>query len=67
MKFANAIGWVMTRIILTIMYLIIIGIPAIFLWIFRKDLLNRRFSNIASYWIDKEPVPHTVEHAKHLF
>jgi len=67
MKFAHAWGWVMTRIVLTIVYIVVIGIPAIIIWIIRKDLLNRRFRTVTSYWIDKETVPHTVEHAKHLF
>jgi Saxitoxin biosynthesis operon protein SxtJ len=67
MKFAYALGWLNTRVILTLMYIVVIGIPAIIMWIFRKDPLHRRYSDAPSYWIDKEPVPHTIEHAKHLF
>jgi uncharacterized iron-regulated membrane protein len=67
MKFAHALGWVNTRLILTLAYIIIIGIPAIIMWLLRKDPLHRRFSKGTSYWTDKEPVPHTIEHAKHLF
>jgi hypothetical protein len=67
MKFAHAWGWLMTRIILTVVYIVVIGIPAIVIQILRKDLLHRRYSKGASYWTDKEPVLHTIEHAKHLF
>jgi hypothetical protein len=67
MKFANALGWLNTRLILTLVYLIVIGIPAIIMWILRKDPLHRRYSNAPSYWINKEPVTHTIDQAKHLF
>lgn len=67
MKFAHALGWANTRLILTLLYITIIGIPAIILWLLRKDPLERRYSKDTSYWKDKEPIPHTLEHAKHLF
>jgi hypothetical protein len=67
MKFAHAWGWLMTRIILTVVYIVVIGIPAIVIWILRKDLLKHRYRKSTTYWLEKEPVPHTLEHAKHLF
>jgi hypothetical protein len=67
MAFAHALGWVNTRVILTIFYLVIIGIPAIVLKLIRKDLLHRKYLTDSSYWISKEPMKHTLDEARHQF
>ena len=67
MAFAHALGWFNTRLILTIFYIVIVGIPAIILKIIRKDLLQRKYTTAASYWVPKEPVKHTLETAKNQF
>ncbi len=67
MSFAHALAWVNTRLILTIFYFIIIGLPAIVLKIIRKDLLHRKYTTDSSYWIKKDPIQHTLEQAKHQF
>lgn len=67
MAFANALGWFNTRLILTLFYFVIIGIPAVVLKIIRKDLLRRRYEPVASYWMDKIPAAHTLEESRHQF
>ena len=68
MKFAHAVGWFNTRLLLTLVYFTIIALPAMFLKVFRKDLLDRRPDrNVQSYWKTKSPVVHSVDSAKHQF
>jgi hypothetical protein len=67
MAFAHGLGWVNTRLILTVFYIVIIGIPAIILKLIGKDLLHRKYSKAPSYWIKKEPLQHSLEQAKHQF
>ncbi len=66
LKFAHAAGRVNTRIILTLVY-ILLGIPAIVLKLIRKDLLKRKKENVPSYWENKERAAVTHEQAKHQF
>ena len=66
MAFAHAVGWFNTRLLLSVFY-VILGIPAIFLKLIRKDLLSRSFENRSSYWQEKENVPQTLEQSKHQF
>ena len=67
MAFAHALGWVNTRVLLSVVYIVIIGIPAIVMKIIRKDLLDRKFGSRATYWTPKETTPHTREQAEHQF
>lgn len=67
MAFAKVLNWFSTRVLLSIAYFIVIGVPALFLLLIRKDLLQRKFTQQKSYWSDKEPVNHTHEQAHHQF
>jgi len=67
MTFTRALGWVSTRLLLTIFYFIILALPAIILRIIRKDLIHRTFEKQDSYWIKKPKINHTIEQAKHQF
>lgn len=68
MKFAHAVGWFNTRVLLTLVYFTIIAVPALVLKLIRKDLLNRRWDKQGStYWREKESITHSVENAKHQF
>lgn len=67
MTFAHALGWVNTRILLTVFYFVILAIPALILKLIRKDLLRRAFEDRASYWDDKPVIKHSLEQAKHQF
>ena len=67
MAFARALGWFNTRLLLTVVYVVLFALPALVLKLLRKDLLDRKFNNNSSYWINKEKVAHTIEQAKHQF
>lgn len=67
MAFAHAVGWFNTRVLLTLTYLIVIGIPAIIVKLFRKDLLNRKWRTEVSYWVAKEKTGHSIGQARHQF
>jgi hypothetical protein len=68
MKFAHAVGWFNTRLLLTAVYFVIFALPAIILKIIRKDLLNRRWNTaIGTYWKTKPQSADSIEKAKHQF
>lgn len=67
MAFARALGWLNTRVLLSIVYAILIGIPALVLKLLRKDLLDGKIGDRSSYWIPKEHVTHSLDQAKHQF
>ena len=50
MAFALALGWIMTRIILSILFFVIISPLGIFARIVGKDFLNIRKTFVKSYW-----------------
>lgn len=54
MKFAHALGWVNTRIILFLIYFLIFVPIAVLFKVIGKDPLDRRFEAVGSYWIKKE-------------
>jgi hypothetical protein len=68
MSFARLVGWINTRILLTAVYFLLFALPALFLKLFGKDLLERRWDrNAPTYWKQKPPYKHTVEEATHQF
>ncbi len=67
MKFASALGWVNTRLILTLVYLILIGVMAVIIRLLGKDLLGKRRRMVSSYWRHKDKVVHSLESARHQF
>lgn len=54
MKFAHALGWVNTKIILSIVYFLIFTPIALFFRLIGKDPMDRRFESVDSYWIKRE-------------
>ena len=50
MAFAVVIGWIMTRIILSVLFFSIITIIGIFTRLIGKDFLNLKSKNKESYW-----------------
>ena len=57
MKFADVIGRFNTRVILSLIYTIVFTLLRVLLFVFRKDLLGRKFdSSLDSYWSDHEPM-----------
>lgn len=54
MKFAHALGWVNTRIILTVVYLLIFTPVALIFKVIGKDPMERKFEEVNSYWVKRE-------------
>lgn len=54
MKFAHALGWVNTRIILTVVYLLVFTPVALIFKLIGKDPMERRFDEVDSYWVKRE-------------
>ena len=50
MTFAIIIGWVMTRVILSVLFYLIISTIGIFARLVGKDFLNLKSKNNESYW-----------------
>jgi hypothetical protein len=67
LRFARILGKANTFLLLTIMYVVVIGPGALVLKVFRKDLLDRNHEERESYWYDKAAVHQDVEHSKHQF
>ncbi len=63
MKFAFVLGWVNSRIILTVLYIILFAPIAII----RQMILLFYRGKKESYWIEKEQKPATVESLRHPF
>jgi hypothetical protein len=67
MKFARALGKANALVLLTIVYVVLIGPAAIVLRIFGKDLLDRKAGESLSYWYEKENEQLTLERSKQQF
>ena len=50
MIFAVIIGWIMTRVILSVLFYLIISVIGIFTRFLGKDFLNLKSKNCDSYW-----------------
>lgn len=62
------INWVMTRVILTIFFFLLLAPIGIFMRIFRKDLLGRKFDpNAESYWQPPKRPDYKPEYSERLF
>ncbi len=64
MKFAHALGWVNTRIILTIVYFLAITPVALFFRIAGKDPMQRSFEDVGSYWMKRERMPEREDYRR---
>lgn len=67
MKFAHALGWVNTRIILSLVYFIIFTPMALFFRVIGKDPMERRLETVSSYWIKREPTEFRREDYRRQF
>jgi hypothetical protein len=62
MKFAEALNWLMTRILLTLAFSILIVPVRAIMWIVGHDPLNRAWDpTAATYWEDAEDQPKEFE------
>lgn len=66
MAFARVVGVVSTTILLTIVYIAVIGPMSIISKLLRKDLLFHHKPS-GSFWKTKEPVAHTLDQSRHQF
>ncbi len=57
MKFAHALGWINTRVILGIFFYLVLTPLGLILRLLGKDLLDQKIDRSArSYWVKREPV-----------
>ena len=57
MKFAEVIGCFNAKVILSLVYTTVFTLFRVFLFLLRKDLLQKKFdSSLDSYWTDHEPM-----------
>lgn len=68
MTFAVVMGFVMTRVILTILYFGMFTPIALVLKILGKDLLEEKWDkNAASYWVKRKPEPYDPASTERMF
>lgn len=54
MKVARVIGKINTKVLLTVFYVIVIGIAKAVVFVAQKDLLDERWRDRESYWKKRE-------------
>lgn len=64
MRFAHVLGWINGRILLTVLYIVIIGPYAIVRFI-GSLFASKKTSN--TYWIQKEQTDPTLENLRRIF
>lgn len=64
-RFASWLGRWNTRILLSLTYVLFLGLIALVLRLFGKDLLDRRWRSEKSYWKEIEPEEITLERSRH--
>ncbi len=67
MAFAHALAVINTTLILTIVYVILMGPMWLVMKVRRRDLLDRTIENAQSYWKPKDPIQHTMEQSRRQF
>ena len=68
MKFALALNWVMTRVLLTVTYWVVIVPMGIVMRLFSEDPLKRKWlAATESYWETPEEPPAELEHWRNQF
>ena len=67
MAFAHALAVVNTTLLLTVVYILLIGPFSIVARMLGKDLLKHRIDRRGSFWNPKEPVAHTLDQTRHQF
>ena len=68
MKFASALGWLNTRVVLGLLFIVVFSPAGIVLRILRKDLLGLRVDRSASsYWVVREKRERDRRRSERLF
>jgi hypothetical protein len=67
MKFAHLLAFVNTRILLSIIFVLIIGPIAVISRLLGADFLGVRRVSVKSFWKVRESIPPTIESARRQF
>ena len=67
MAFAHALGYVNTKVLLTVFYIVIIGPAWLVCTILRVDLLGSRWGRSGTLWRVKLPTEQTLDATRHQF
>lgn len=68
MKFAAVLGWINTRVILTLVFVLIFAPVGLILRLLRRDILHEKIDrSAASYWNKKETTPIERKRYEHMF
>ena len=68
MKFAFILGWVNSRIILSLIFFLLFTPIGLIMRLFGRDALNRRMNDESdSYWVKREPITSVKEHSERQF
>lgn len=67
MAFARVLGKINTVVLLTIVYVVILGPVSLVFRVLRRDLLDRNHEERASYWYDREHEEHSIERRSRQF
>lgn len=67
MKFAKALGKIQAAILLFFIYFLGVGVMAVIAFIFRKDFLDKRFTDKETFWGDRAPDATDLESCKRQF
>ena len=67
MRFTHALGYVNSRIILSVIYFLVITPYGLVLRVLRRDTMNRRGASRKSYWIPKSKTRQSREQFERLF
>ena len=67
MRLAHALGYVNSRIILSVIYFLVITPYGLVLRVLRRDTMNRRGPSRKSYWIPKSKTRQSREQFERLF
>jgi hypothetical protein len=68
MKFALALGWINTRILLGIFFYLIVTPIALFMRVLGKDILDQKIDRSArTYWKKRERTPFDPKRMEHQF
>ncbi len=68
MTIAVVMGFIMTRVILTVIFFGVFTPVALVIKLLRKDLLEERWDkNAATYWSKRQPIPFDPKSAENMF
>lgn len=68
MKFAFILGWINSRILLSLIFFLLFTPIGLIMRLFGRDALNRRMNGKSdSYWVKREPIKSVKEHSERQF